>query len=267
MKCWTKVFLSRHVLLETFDEDAKQSLAPLLAPLPDGDVDRADPFRLDRTAGGWLLTCPGGRQWQELALADAFYALESHIYDSLLPEETRCFIIHAAALLHRSTGTVLLLVGPSRCGKTTLSLALAATGHFRYLSEEAVGLTLEATLLPYPKPFRVRDGAERMVHGREGWFVGDRTRSGSRYVVPPPHLIRREPCPGGANSWSFQNIDKEPRPRWRHGRGDKAWRGWLPVRQTYPAIWPRIWAGWLPCAGTSFPADSAGVTRRKPSPG
>jgi hypothetical protein len=132
---------------------------------------------------------PGGRILLGANVWDAFYALESWFYDEILPSSRDSFILHAAGLTARESGQAVILAGPSRSGKSTLALGLAGGGHFSYLSEEALGLTMEGKVVPYPKPFRIRFGLERIVTGRPGWVTGGFTEKDIRYVFPPAEVL------------------------------------------------------------------------------
>lgn len=188
--------MSKSIRLSTASADAAATLDRLLENLPVAGRGRPSVFALDRSGEGWCLEFPDGGTCRAPSVADAFYHLESMVYDELLPQETRCYVIHGASVRHRASGATVLLAGPSRCGKSTLSLALVAGGEFDYLSEEATGLTLEGAVVPYPKPFRARDSAERLVSDLAGWAVLDRIGSGQCYVVPPRSVVVDAPCAG-----------------------------------------------------------------------
>ena len=188
--------MSRRIRVRTSDPRAAQILDILLSNLPDtSSLDPLD-FSLEGPGPNWQVRLPDGSCQSSASLLDAFYAVESFVYDYILPGEQSCLVVHGAALLHRRSGSVLLLAGPSHCGKSTLSLTLLSTGGFRYLSEEAVGIALNGRILSYPKPFRIRHGGERILAGQRGWKVPGATQSGIRYVVPPSHLIGSASCAG-----------------------------------------------------------------------
>jgi hypothetical protein len=65
-------------------------------------------------------------------------------------------VVHAGAVVR--DGKALLIAGPSGRGKTTLTAALVKRG-FAYSSDELAALTAEGTVLRYPTPLRVREGA------------------------------------------------------------------------------------------------------------
>ena len=189
MRCWTRAFLSKAVRIRAVRPDAARILDQLLSTLPETDAETASEFLLESSAAGWILQRPDRFRQSVGSPFDAFDVIESFVYDRLLPDTRDCLVLHSAALLPLGTDSVVLLAGPSHCGKSTLSLALVASGGFAYLSEEAVGVDLDGHAIPYPKPFRIRFGAERLVAGKPGWRIAGSSRKGIQYVVPPRNLL------------------------------------------------------------------------------
>ena len=56
-------------------------------------------------------------------------------------------LLHAAGLAAPDGGGVVVLVGPSGRGKTTAARVLGR--HFRYVSDESIGIDTDGTVLPY----------------------------------------------------------------------------------------------------------------------
>lgn len=186
--------MNRPVRIRTDCPTAVSVFAQLLSTLPDVVSEIVPEFLLESSCSGWSLRLPDRAQQAVETPLDAFYAIESFVYDHLLPDDRSCLIVHGAALLHIETASAVLLAGPSHCGKSTLSLALVASGGFAYLSEEAVGVDLNGNAIPYPKPFRIRFGGERLIAGRPGWNLVGTTRQGIQYVVPPRTVLAPRSC-------------------------------------------------------------------------
>lgn len=66
----------------------------------------------------------------------------------------RLLMLHAAALADPGTGRVLVFVGPSGTGKTTLSRTLGR--RLQYLSDETAGIAADGRVDPFPKPLSLR---------------------------------------------------------------------------------------------------------------
>ena len=63
------------------------------------------------------------------------------------------WMIHAAGIANPKTGATVALVGPSGAGKTTAARTLAR--EFGYVSDETVGIAIDGTVAPYPKPLSI----------------------------------------------------------------------------------------------------------------
>jgi hypothetical protein len=80
----------------------------------------------------------------------------------------RLLMLHACAVAAPSTGRVVVCVGPSGVGKTTLASVLGR--RWSYVTDETVALDESGAVLPYPKPLSVRQGggsAKRQVSPEE----------------------------------------------------------------------------------------------------
>ena len=189
MRCWTKAFLSKGVRIRTSHPPVARVLDQLLATLPGSVSEPTLEFTLETVNEGCVVGFPDGSEQVGDTVWDAFYALESFVYDRILPEEQDCLVVHGAAVFPLDSSGVLLIAGPSHCGKSTLSLALVSAGDFRYMSEEAFGIRLNGSIVAYPKPFRIRFGGECLVADRPEWIVAGRTGTGIRYVLPPSEVV------------------------------------------------------------------------------
>lgn len=181
--------MNRSVRLNSDHPETAAALNQLLASLPEAVGLPEFDCTFSSNGSEIEVRLLDGRILRGATVWDAFYALESWFYDDVLPSSRDGFIIHAAGLTVRDSGQAVILAGPSRSGKSTLALGLTGGGSFNYLSEEAVGLTLEGNVMPYPKPFRIRFGLERTVTGRPGWLHGGLTEKGIRYVFPPAVVL------------------------------------------------------------------------------
>lgn len=63
-------------------------------------------------------------------------------------------MLHAGAVCDPVSGAALAFVAPGGTGKTTLARALGV--QLGYLTDETVGITADATIVPYPKPLSLR---------------------------------------------------------------------------------------------------------------
>ena len=64
-------------------------------------------------------------------------------------------MFHAGAVSHPVTGASVVFVARGGTGKTTLSRTLGT--RFGYLTDETAGITLDGSILAYPKPLSIRD--------------------------------------------------------------------------------------------------------------
>lgn len=137
----------------------------------DGDPAGETEFRVLRVDEGWLVETddyPGGRSpdpWTVLSvLRNLLSGRAIRSAGSIVP-------LHGAAV--ERDGTVLVLSGPARAGKTTLLLALLEDG-WRYVTDDLVPIDPDETLsaAPFPKPLSIRD-------------PGLWERFASRWAVPP----------------------------------------------------------------------------------
>jgi hypothetical protein len=125
------------------------------------------------------------RSWFE-----AFYLMDSLIYDTLFPQDKNNFIFHSAAVRHRRSGRIIWLMGPSMSGKSSLSLTLAHSGAFDYLGEEAIGMhPLSGGTLPFPRAWRMRGDCLEILGPDTSWEIVRDDHHPRAYVKPPPDVV------------------------------------------------------------------------------
>ena len=189
--CWKKKFLSRNVGISLYDPLLRGCFETLLSCLPDA-LDDADGVYQVRPAekGAYLLKDPAGAFHPCRSSFEAFYLLDSLIYDVLFPQDTNNFIFHSAAVRHRRSGRVIWLMGPSMSGKSSLSLGLVRSGEFDYLSEEAIGLDpVSGGTLPFPRAWRLRGDFREFLGSDPSWEVVRDALHPRAYVKPPPDVV------------------------------------------------------------------------------
>lgn len=111
---------------------------------------------LVREDGTYRLTGPSGDWYAELA-GEALALYEAELTDALLGDVVDYVSIHGAAV--EVGGGVLLLIGSSGSGKSTITAALYARG-FRPLADDTLLVHPEtARVHPFPRPIRVHESA------------------------------------------------------------------------------------------------------------
>ena len=86
----------------------------------------------------------------------------------------RLHVWHAAGVSLPS-GQVVALVGPSGSGKTTAAGLLASSG-WGYVTDEALGIRLDGTVVPYPKPLAVVGSTGKTLVGPDELGLGRHPR-------------------------------------------------------------------------------------------
>ena len=113
-------------------------------------ADRTDPSRLTLSRDGSVVleNVPPG-----LAVARLVWEVNRGVVE----ESTGHVLLHAAAA--EREGSVVLLAGPSRAGKSTLVAALVRA-ELRYVTDETVAIDpASAGIVPYPKPIGLERGS------------------------------------------------------------------------------------------------------------
>lgn len=83
--------------------------------------------------------------------------LSSSITRAALAARSSSHLLFHASAVADSGGRVLVFIGRSGMGKSTLARTLADAG-WRYVTDEAVAIDAEGTVLPFPKPLSFRRG-------------------------------------------------------------------------------------------------------------
>jgi hypothetical protein len=148
--------LSRTVALETDSEELEAELVRLLRDFPEAasraPIDLA--YRVYERTGTYALTREK-ETFEEIARDEIVVAITQALTAQWVVRDDLA-LVHAGVVVR--DGRALLIAGPSGRGKSTLTAALVKHG-FAYFSDELAALTNEGTVLRYPTPLRLRDGA------------------------------------------------------------------------------------------------------------
>lgn len=104
----------------------------------------------------------------------------SNLLNHLYAQHASCLWISSACLC-TPDGKLVLLAGPSYCGKTTIAVALALTRKWKIVSQDITLIDpVLKVVLPCQAPINIRDGARKMLidighspgkaFGVHGWF-------------------------------------------------------------------------------------------------
>jgi hypothetical protein len=192
--CWKKKFLCKNIGILLYDPFPRESFEKLLSCLPDAEDD-ADGCYQFRSAGNgaYVLRDSAGKSHFCRSWFEAFYRMDSLIYDVLFAQEKSVYIFHSAAVRHRLSGKVIWLMGPSMSGKSSLSLAFVKSGAFDYIAEEAVGVLMPSgETLPFPRAWRVRKNFREILGSDPSWEVIRGDDALRAYVKPPPAVVVSE---------------------------------------------------------------------------
>jgi len=189
--CWKKKFLSRNVGIALFDPLHREDFERLLSSLPDAIDDSDGVYQFIAAGKGeYLLKDPADNSHFCQSWFEAFYLMDSLIYDILFPQDKINFIFHSAAVRHRRSGRIIWLMGPSMSGKSSLSLGLVHGGMFDYLGEEAIGMhPLSGGTLPFPRAWRMRGNCREILGNHPSWEIVQDDHHPRAYVKPPPDVF------------------------------------------------------------------------------
>lgn len=184
---WKKEFLSKRVGIELHDDRCFKRFDALLSCFPQAETATEIHFKiLPGDNSSLCLQDHMGNSWECSSWIEAYYKLECTFYERVLPLEKSCYIFHSAAVQHRPTGRVALLMGPSMSGKSSLTLCLLKSGKFDYVAEDAVGHHLETfETIPFTRPLRIRNGLDTLVSGVPGWKILKGPWPNLVYAIPP----------------------------------------------------------------------------------
>jgi hypothetical protein len=161
------------------------------------DALERDPYLLNVDLGetGYVLSDSEGRMSscpdEEAAALDALRRLVLFVTDRL--GQAGIYATHAGSLVHE--GRSLILVGKTRSGKTTLTLALVSRG-LGFLSDEfALSAPDARTILPYRRGLHIRPGTPELIG--EIAFIRERPHrpvgGGLQWTLSPEELERTFP--------------------------------------------------------------------------
>lgn len=133
----------------------------------------ADPAVAERIRREWSRCLVAEPDPAELVLAfgtdkglgqGSTYALASRVTRLAIEASVGRYVMFHAAALTNERGRVVVLVAPSGTGKTTAAATLGVA-RFGYVTDEAVAVTDDGVVLPYPKPLSiVRPGEGKAQH-------------------------------------------------------------------------------------------------------
>lgn len=109
-------------------------------------------------SGKYDLYLAGRRRAKCLSVMEIIPWLNGLIFEKLSKALTKYQLIHAGVVAQG--GNAILFPGSSGCGKSTLVTAMAATGRWRYLSDELALIGEgKGTVFPYPQAASIKAGA------------------------------------------------------------------------------------------------------------
>jgi hypothetical protein len=192
--CWKKKFLSRNIGIKLYSPFPQYEFESLLSCLPNAKDDEAGVYQIRSTGkDAYSLGDPAGKSRSCNSWFEAFYLMDSLIYDELFSKESSVFIFHSAAVRHRRSGKILWMMGPSMSGKSSLSLGLIKSGAFDYLSEEAIGIhPPSGGTMPFPRAWRLRGDCREILGPDPSWEFFRDDHHPRAYVKPPSDRIVAE---------------------------------------------------------------------------
>ena len=208
--CWrsslAKALLSRTVGFTFTDPDAAGTFGTFLDYLPEVRSTPDWEYSIARTSAGVTVAFEGREICQGVSALEACFLVEQHACARLLPGEPDALVLHAAAVRHLPTGTVVVLPGGPRSGKTTLSLAALQSGRFLYLSEDCLGVDRDpCESIPLSRALRWR-GVDTPTIDTAEWRAHPLDRLPVTLLVPSRERVTRcprEPAPSLAVFPSF----------------------------------------------------------------
>lgn len=156
----------RRIAVHASDNDDAAAARAVLAAFDDDPGPESPDLAITmaRTPTGLWAVGPGDAVTHQSATRDgALLSLEFLLVSDVLTHRTDRFHLHGAALVDPSGTIVVLILGESGAGKTTLTLSLMGGG-FRPLADDVILLD-PATLCPdrFPRAFHVDDRTRRLI--------------------------------------------------------------------------------------------------------
>ena len=107
----------------------------------------------------------------------------------------RLLMLHACGLADPSTGATVVLAATSGTGKTTLARTLG--DQLAYVTDETIAITREGTVVPYPKPLSVLNGAGATYKDQTPASKTCLTAFGGKARVAAIAIMHRQPGRAG----------------------------------------------------------------------
>ncbi len=191
--------MSEAVAFTFSDPHVEQCFRELLAYVPNADGPAAREFSVRASRCEVSVALDGAEVVRAASALDAGFLVEQYVYCHLVPAQPDALILHAAAVRHTPSRSVLLLPGGPRSGKTTITLAALQSGRFVYLSEDCVAVDRSTfEVIPFPRPLRWRTADDPATAGMAGWRTQKLDRLPVTLLRPPARLVTvqtREPAP------------------------------------------------------------------------
>lgn len=191
---WHIVSAQRSIVVHVESAALGSILEPLLAPLrvPAMAEDSAvDHIALGGEPPNWRLSVNGKELDAGTNRDAAIVAILSALVEVGCCTRERLFVAHAASLL-APTGHCLLLIAPGGCGKSTLTMALEASG-YRLLSDDVTPVAMDGVLMGLGLPMCMKEGSWSIVAAYRSSAalspVVDRSGQPVRYLPPAQHPI------------------------------------------------------------------------------
>lgn len=186
-----KSFLDRVFEIRVDNVECKNLFEKCFRYVPDSVETHERIFSIKMESGSFLIKDGAEDIFYAGSALEAYYLLESYIYYYILPNDSKTLVFHSAALKHNQTGQVILIMGRSRCGKTTIAATALRSGGYTYISEDCLGIDPHNfNVLPYPRALRYR-GDRDYLEGLTNWDVACLESHSICFLIPPERVVTK----------------------------------------------------------------------------